>query len=188
VRAAVLAATLAELVAAGYADLSVEGVALRAGVHKTTVYRRWTDRESLVADALTDSIAREVPIPNTGAVETDLREHARSLVSWLTSPIGDAIISTMISGEHIPEIAEIKRRFFEDRLRRAEPIVLRAIARGELPDGTDSGQVIKTLIAPIYLRLLITAEQLDESTAADAARVAVAAARAGALQRVLPGS
>ena len=54
VRANVLAATLAELAEAGYAALTVEAVADRAGVHKTTVYRRWRDREALVIDALTD--------------------------------------------------------------------------------------------------------------------------------------
>ena len=53
---------------------SVENVALRAGVHKTTVYRRWPDRETLVADALTDTVAQGVPSPDTGSFEGDLRE------------------------------------------------------------------------------------------------------------------
>ena len=52
VRAAVLAATLAELTETGYAALTVDNVARRAEVHKTTVYRRWKDREGLVADAV----------------------------------------------------------------------------------------------------------------------------------------
>ena len=180
-----LASTLAELTAVGYAALSVEGVAERAGVHKTTVYRRWKDREALVVDALTDDVAREVPMADTGNLETDLYEHAASIVSWLNGPSGAAIISTMVSGERSPEIAEIKQRFFEDRLRRAEPVVARAVARGELAADTDSAEVIKTLIAPIYLRLLITAEPIDETTAKHAARVAVAAAKGGLLRRAI---
>jgi hypothetical protein len=60
-------------------------------------------------------------------------------------------------------------------------MVTRAIARGELPSNTDPNAVIKTVLAPIYLRLLITAEPVDEATADQAARVALAAARAGAL-------
>jgi AcrR family transcriptional regulator len=182
VRAAVLAATLAELTAAGYAALTVDNVARRAGVHKTTVYRRWPDREHLVVDALIDAIAREMPIPDTGTVEGDLRVLARALVGWLTSPTGDAIIWTMLSAGHVPEVAAIKRRFFEDRLRRDGAVVARAIARGELPPDTDAALVIKTLVAPLYLRLLITAEPIDEVTADQAARVALAAARAGALR------
>src|SRR5262245_5375473 len=84
VRAAVLAATLAELAEGGCAALTMEGVARRAGVHKTTVYRRWGDRESLVVDALTDLIAVEVPVPDGGDVAADLRALARALVRWLT--------------------------------------------------------------------------------------------------------
>jgi AcrR family transcriptional regulator len=183
VRAAVLAATLAELAERGCAALTVEAVARRAGVHKTTVYRRWRDRESLVVDALTDLIAVEVPVPDSGDVATDLRELARALVQWLTSPGGQAVLAAVLSDTfRVPELAEVKRRFFADRFRRAEPVVTRAVARGELPPGTDPAEVVKALIAPIYLRLLITAEPIDERTADRAAQVALAAARAGALR------
>ncbi|HEU5433227.1 MAG TPA: TetR/AcrR family transcriptional regulator [Thermomicrobiales bacterium] len=182
VRAAVLAAALAELAEAGYAALTVDNVAQRAGVHKTTVYRRWPDRERLVADALTDHIAAEVPIPDTGAIDADLREHARALVRWLNSPTGRAVIGTLVSDAgRIPDIAAIKHRFFDDRFHRAEPIIQRAIARGELPVATDPSALVKAAVAPIYLRLLVTAEPIDDAVADQAARAALAAARAGAL-------
>ena len=136
-RAAVLAATLAELAERGYAALTIENVARRAGVHKTTIYRRWEDCERLVVDALTDHVAEKVPIPDTGAIETDLREHARALVRWLTSPIGRAIMAaTLFDAARVPELADVKRRYFEDRFQRAEPVIARAIARGELPADT----------------------------------------------------
>jgi AcrR family transcriptional regulator len=180
----VLAAALAELAERGCAALTVEGVARRAGVHKTTVYRRWPDRESLVVDALTDLIAVEVPVPDSGDVATDLRELARALVRWLTSPVGQAVLAAVVSDTlGVPEVAAVKRRFFEDRFLRSEPVVARAVASGELPPGTDPAEVVKALIAPIYLRLLITAEPIDEGTADRAAGAALAAARAGALRR-----
>ena len=183
VRAAVLAATLAELTEGGYAALTIDRAAQRAGVHKTTIYRRWKDRESLVVDALIDQIAVDVPIPDTGAIETDLRELARSVVRWVTSPTGQAVLTTVLSDAvRIPEIAAVKRRFFDDRFQRAEPVVARAIKRGELPASTDPAELIKTLVAPIYFRLLIAAEPVDESTADHAAQVALAAARAGVLR------
>jgi len=72
VRRAVLAATLAELGEGGYASLGIERVAARAGVHKTTVYRRWPDRESLVTDALLELAADDFAIPDTGDVDRDL--------------------------------------------------------------------------------------------------------------------
>ncbi|MGD9894309.1 MAG: TetR/AcrR family transcriptional regulator [Dehalococcoidia bacterium] len=184
VQAAVLAAALTELNEVGYAALTVESVARRAGVHKTTIYRRWIDRERLVVDALSGSVAQEIPIPDTGAIERDLQTMARMLVQWLTSPGGRAIFAAMFSDAvHLPEIADAKRRIFDDRLRRAEPVVLRAIERGELPIGTDPAAVVKAFAAPIYFRLLITGEPLDESAADHAVGVALAAARGGALRR-----
>jgi AcrR family transcriptional regulator len=181
-RAAVLAATLAELAAAGYAALTVEDVARRAGVHKTTIYRRWQDRERLILEALTDHVAAEVPMPDTGTIDGDLRDLARALVRWLQSTPGQAVITTMVSGaSHQPEIADMRRRFYVDRFQRAEPVIVRAIARGELPEGTNPVEVIKAMIAPIYLRLLVTAEPIDEGTADQAAAMALVTARAGVL-------
>jgi AcrR family transcriptional regulator len=182
VRAAVLAATLTELTENGYAALTVDNVARRSGVHKTTIYRRWQDRESLVADAVTDLAATKVPFPDTGDIDTDLRTLARSFVAFLNSPTGKAVAAATLSDAgRIPEVADAKRRFFEDRFRRAQPVVSGAIARGELPAATDPAELVRTLVAPIYLRLLVTAEPIDRTTADNAAKVALAAARAGAL-------
>lgn len=185
VRKAVLAATIAELAAAGYGGLTVDNVARRAGVHKTTVYRRWPDRERLIIDALSDHVAQEIPIPDTGNIETDLREMARGLVRWLQSESGRAVIATMLSADaaRLPDIAEIKHRFYDDRFRRATPVIERAIARDELPPDTNPSLVVKALAAPIYMRLLVTAEPVDDDAADQAARVALAAARAGVLAR-----
>jgi len=180
VRTAVLAAALAELAEVGYSALTIDSVARRAGVHKTTVYRRWQDRDQLLLDAVIDQIAVDVPIPDTHAIETDLREHARSLIRWLTSPAGRAVLAAAFSDlARTPQLAGLKRRFFADRFRRIEPVVTRAIERGELPPGTEPAQLVKAVIAPIYLRLLVTADPLDEAVADHAVRVALAAARAG---------
>ncbi|MEV1001372.1 TetR/AcrR family transcriptional regulator [Nonomuraea sp. NPDC050202] len=182
VRAAVHAAALAELVDKGYAALTVDNVAQRAGVHKTTVYRRWKDRESLLTEALAEHMAADIPVPDTGAIDSDLRALARSLVQAFTSPTGQAILAAMFTGAaHLPEIAAARRHVFDDRLARAQPVVLRAVGRGELPAGTDPAELLRTLAAPIYLRLLITADPVDEAVADRAAHVALAAARAGAL-------
>jgi len=186
VRAAVLAATLGELADNGYAGLTIDNVARRCGVHKTTIYRRWKDRESLVADAVIDLAAARVPFPDTGDIDADLRELARSFVRFLNSPAGKAVAAATLSDAgRVPEIAGARRRFFADRFRRAEPVVSGAVARGELPAGTDPAELVRALVAPIYLRLLVTAEPLDQTVADNAARAALAAARAGALRQDL---
>lgn len=186
-QAAVRAATLAELLDRGYAELTVEGVAQRAGVHKTTVYRRWKDRASLVVDALSEHFATDIPTPDTGAVETDLQALARALAHSMTGPAGRAVQTAMHSDAgRLPEIAEARGRVFADRFRRAEPVITRAIERGELPAETDPVEVLKTLAAPIYFRLLVSADPIDEGTADQAVRITLAAARAGALTRSSP--
>jgi AcrR family transcriptional regulator len=183
VRAAVLAATLAELADTGYAALTVENIARRAGVHKTTIYRRWTDRESLVADVLGERVAMDFPIPDTGSAEADLRQLAQAFVAWVTSPTGRMIFAAVYSdAARIPGIADVRRGLFEYGPRRAAVVIERAIERGELPAGTDPACVLRALIAPIYFRLTVTAEPVDLAAAEQAAQIALAAARAGVLR------
>ncbi|WP_232248544.1 TetR/AcrR family transcriptional regulator [Streptacidiphilus rugosus] len=179
VRTAVLAATIDELVERGYTTLTVDQIAQRAGVHKTTVYRRWADLDALIVDALTEHIAADIPIPDTGSVAEDLRLLARGLVAWISSPIGRAVLAIMVSDAavRVPELAESRRRIFHDRIERARPVVDRAVARGELPPDTDAAELIKNLAAPVYFRVLITGESVDRHTADHAAAAALAAAR-----------
>ncbi len=180
VRAAVLAATLAELADTGYAALTIENIARRAGVHKTTIYRRWTDRESLVADVLGERIALDFPIPDTGSVQGDLCQLAQAFVAWVSGPTGGMIFAAVYSdAARLPGISDVRRELFEYGPRRAAVVIARAIERGELPAGTDPATVLRALIAPIYFRLTVTAEPVDPAAADQAAQIALAAARAG---------
>src|SRR5579863_7338677 len=80
VRARVLEATLDELVESGYAGMTVQGVAARAGVNKTSLYRRWGSKGGLLADALLSSSSDLTDPADTGNLRQDL------LVLWATSP------------------------------------------------------------------------------------------------------
>src|ERR1700683_484555 len=158
-RGAGFAATLAELTETGYAALTVDNVARRAGVHKTTIYRRWKDREGLVADAVADLAGTaKMPFPDTGDIGTDLLRLARMTVVFLTSPAGGTVAAASMSDVgRIPEVAGAKRRFFEALFAQAEPVVSGAIARGELPADTDPAELVRTLLAPLYLRFAVHA-------------------------------
>ena len=180
-RAAVREAVIEELTTTGYAALTVERVAQRAGVHKTTIYRNWKDADSLLADALAQHFAGDIPIPDTGTVEGDLRALARSLVAIMTTPPGRALLAAVLSDAvRVPQLAEVKRALFDDRFRRAEPVVTRAVERGEVPADTDPTELLKNLAAPLYFRLVFTGEPVDATTADRAVHVALAAARAPA--------
>jgi AcrR family transcriptional regulator len=180
-RLAVLHATREELAERGYADLTVEGVAERSGVHKTTLYRRWGSAEGLVAAALLMGTEEEWQPPDTGTLLGDLTEIGAELVHFFTEPKLLALPTASILSAFLSEkAAEALRTFYVDRHERSAVVVRRAIERGEAPAGTDEVEVIRVACAPIFYRLFISREPIDRSIAEAAARAAAAAASAGA--------
>jgi AcrR family transcriptional regulator len=162
VRADVMKATLAELAEAGYGSLSLDGVATRAGVHKTTIYRRWGSRESLVLDALLERGRETVPIPDTGSLRADLFTYGREIAESLKDPGVDGTVRAIASiGDDDSPLAQTSRRFWEERFRLAGAMVERAIERGEVPPETDPRVVVEAMVAAIYFRLLLSREKLD---------------------------
>jgi AcrR family transcriptional regulator len=184
VREAVLAAVLAALADTPYRDLTVEQVAQRAGVAKTTVYRRWGSVEGLVLDLMRDQTARRVPTPDTGDLDTDMRALARGILAIYQDPAINALIASMVAAAvHLPEARQTLSEFFITRITDMGIIAERAVSRGELPADTDTVEVIRMLGAPFYYRMFITGEPVDQALADRAAAAAVAAARAGVLVR-----
>ncbi len=162
-RVAVLRSALDELAAVGYPSFAIEGVAARAGVHKTTVYRRWRTRENLLLDAMHERGREQVPIPDTGALRSDLLAYVKAIAASVTAPQGEATIRAVTAiGDPDSPIAKANRTFWAARLDLGGQIVDRAIARGELPPGVDPRVVLEAVVAPLYFRLLLTREPLDE--------------------------
>ena len=179
-RAAVLEAALDELAERGWDQASVETIASRAGVHKTTVYRRWGSKDRLVAEALEAAADRRIQIPDTGDIDQDLRALARAVLAILTSRDGAATVRALVAGaQDSPDVGRVVRRFWATRLAHVGPLVDRAVSRGQLPNGTDPDDLMRYLAAPLFHRLLVTAEPLTTATADQAAAVVLAAARAG---------
>ena len=179
-REAVFGATLAALASQGYDRMSVEGVALRAGVHKTTVYRRWGTKDRLLAEALRELAESRIEVPDTGDIGDDLRALARAIQATLSSGEGMATVRALVSGARAsPEVKRIAQRFWAARLAQVGLIVERAVGRGQLPRGTSATEVIEHLAAPLYYRLLLMAEAPTGAAADRAAAAALAAARAG---------
>ncbi|GAA2707334.1 TetR/AcrR family transcriptional regulator [Micromonospora olivasterospora] len=182
VRDAVRQATLVELAEHGYHGLTVDNVATRSGVHKTTVYRRWTNAEGLIADALELARDEPWPVPDTGCVQEDLREIVRLVLRGFTDPVEGPIASAFVAAAvQSSGAARALHDFFVARLDQASAVVRRAVERGELPAPTDVGDVVRMAVAPVYYRLFITREPVTERDAERAADAAVAAARAGAV-------
>jgi AcrR family transcriptional regulator len=173
-------AAVAELGERAYDEVSVESIAARAGVHKTTIYRRWNTRERVIAEALQHAALARIDAPDTGAVETDLGRLAESVRTILASREGAAAARALATGAaSSAEIRTVVREFWAARMTHVRPIVERAVVRGELPSGTNADELLKHLSAPLYQRLLVTLEPLTTRAAERAARATLAAARAG---------
>lgn len=180
-RDAVFDAALAELGANGYSQTTVESIALRAGVHKTTVYRRWRTKGRLLADALAHAARARTVVADTGDIDADMRTLARAVVATITSPEGLATVRAIVSESASPELGEVLRQFWSTRLDHIGPIIDGAIGRGQLPPSTSPTELMKYVAAPLYYQLLMTEDPLTYASADRAAAAAVAAARAGVL-------
>lgn len=162
VRTDVLSAVRAELVLVGYAALSYQHVSAKAGVHKTTVYRRWPDKDSLVCDALADLASQSISIPDTGSVAADLRVMAQSVYRAITSADGGGLLRAMVSAGNPPAVRRPIERFWNHRFAAAAEIVQGGITRGELARDVDPEQLLEALVAPLFLRVLVTQAPVDD--------------------------
>jgi AcrR family transcriptional regulator len=182
-RAAVIAAVIDELSEHGYAGARLERVAARAGVAKTTIYRRWGSLDGLLADLMAERAAQEIPVPDEGDLGSDLRVLARHAVASVRDPaVRAALASIVAAAVQSPAAREVLTRFLAGRTATMTVIVDRAVQRGEVAAGTDAAGIIRTVTALIYYRLFIAGEQASEELADSAAAIATAAARAGAAQ------
>jgi len=183
-RLAALHATLELLAERGYADLTVEAVAERSGVHKTTLYRRWESAEGLVAAALMLGAEQEWTAPDTGSLAGDLREVGQELVHYFTEPgLSELPTASILAAFLSPRAADALREFYRSRHALSAVITERAIERGEVPAGTDPDDVLRAACGPIFYRLFVSREGAEPVDAATAATGAAAAAIAGAFVR-----
>ncbi|WOC12351.1 TetR/AcrR family transcriptional regulator [Gordonia sp. MP11Mi] len=184
VRAAVLEATLVELVEKGYAGLSVDGVATRSGVHRTSIYRRWSNREALLVAALeSPDLLMDHP-PDTGSFDDDLRIYSESAVEVLNGPPGAVLRALLVSeASSLESVARVIRNGFLTLRSSSLPMVERAMVAGAVPVKTDAVDVMDHLLAPIYFRFLRSDEPVDVAVATQGAAATVVAARAGVFVR-----
>jgi len=177
VGAAVIDATLTLLAEGGFDAVGIDEVATTAGVHKTTVYRRWGTRERLVAEALARRSADEVPVPDSGTLRRDLDLVARSVAANLSDPLGNALATAMVGHAADPEIARITDEFWSTRFERMSVVVERGVERGEADPGGDAALVIEVVVAAVWFRCVVARSEVDDdlvAAAVDAAMTLVA--------------
>jgi AcrR family transcriptional regulator len=162
---AIIAATLELLLERGYADLTIEGIAARAGVGKQTIYRWWPSRAALVLEAY---LAGEeaVPPPAAGrSVRDDVRALLRWLIAVLAEPTGGPVVAGLVSDlQHDADLARGFRQHVVPARREAMLAALeRGRARGEIREDADLELAVDVLHGAVFYRLLLSGEPLDEA-------------------------
>jgi AcrR family transcriptional regulator len=146
------------LVERGFAGVTIEGIAARAGVAKQTIYRWWSSKTDILFDALTADADEHFTEPDHGDLGRDLRDHLGQLAAFLSGTDAGAVFRALAGqAQHDPAVAA---RFESDvvarqRERDRAPF-LRARDRGELAEDTDIDLAIDQLAGPVYYRVLVT--------------------------------
>jgi AcrR family transcriptional regulator len=158
----VLEATLEELVAKGYGALRVEDVAARAGVNKTTIYRRWPTKPELVKAALRSSTLEQLVLPDTGSLRGDLLGVVSHMASVMKSPEGQALRRILIAEERDQEFFDLATVIREALDAKPQPLFDHARARGEIgPEGVDGKVVISMIAGIVQHRLFVERREPD---------------------------
>ncbi|MEU1703784.1 TetR/AcrR family transcriptional regulator [Streptomyces sp. NPDC005706] len=154
---AIRAAVFEELAAVGYARMSIEGIARRAGVGKTAVYRRWRSKLHLVLDVVSAMAVLGLPVPDTGSLEGDLRLLYGVTSRALRHPVASQIIPDLqAEAARSPEIAEALQKAVRDGQDSvASKIVAAAERRGEVRSGVDTDLALDLISGPLYWRSVV---------------------------------
>jgi AcrR family transcriptional regulator len=166
---AVVKATYEELAEVGYGGLSIEAVASRAGVNKTTVYRRWPTKADLVTEAiLSFARHRAAPMPNRGSLRADLIELGRLTLAFARSVEGRAFLRLFFFEGRISDLSHLED-FFRARRETSGPKIVfeRALERGELPKGTRYESALEMLTGTLYCKNFMPGSSVDDAYIAE---------------------
>jgi AcrR family transcriptional regulator len=180
IRAQVLDAVRAELAERGHEGLTMEGVAMRAGVHRATVYRRWRDVGGLLVDVIAAAGENDWQPPDTGSLRGDLMALNQEIQESLVVQPSLAV-ALMAASFHSEQAARTQTQLWTDRYAQCEILVERAIERGELgAQHTDARSLLIAATAPLYHQMVLLRADPDPQLPERAAEAAVLAAVAGA--------
>jgi len=162
-RQAILAATLDLLGEQGFRSLSMEAIAQRAGVGKSTIYRWWSTKAELVSEAVDAEASERVGTPDLGDISADARALITSFVELVRSPLGRVMMALEAeAGGDEGLRAALQERFLDARERTGRVVLERAARRGEVRGDVDADLVMDVVMAVVMLRARTAPESLDE--------------------------
>jgi AcrR family transcriptional regulator len=159
---AVLASTYELLSETGLGGVSIDDVARRSGVAKTTIYRHWPSRSALLLDACSRMRTRP-EVPDTGSLRKDLLVLATDLATRLRTARWPAVLPSIIdAAERDPELAELHARLHAELIVAFQSVVERGQRRGELSAGREASEVVAAVLGPLFYRRWFSREALNE--------------------------
>ena len=165
-RDVILAATMELLAEVGFAAITVDGVAQRAGVGKATIYRRWASKERLVSDAVSTT-APPTPLPSTGSLVGDLRQLYGTMAGQVSEPESRSLLASMLAQATVDDEMNAKLTQMVNQRKEVSRTVLReAIRRGELRADTDVDVVIDLLSGAVMYRACFEGASVEEDRVA----------------------
>jgi len=149
-------ATIAILLTEGATALTLEAVAARADVNRTTIYRRWGDRNRLIAWALLETVGEEVPYVEKGSLEADLLFVMKGVNEFLDTRLAKSMMQFMSDESNAASDGnQAIREFWDSRLRRMAEVFDRAVNRKEISAHLDTDYVVDQLFGPVYLNHIV---------------------------------
>jgi AcrR family transcriptional regulator len=156
----ILEQVLALLGSRGYAGLTLDELAARSGVAKTTILRRWPSKAAVAAAGVERLALQSVAVPDSGTLQGDLHALLHGAVETFARGRGQFVPRLLREAGHHPEIADLLDTVIHTRRQAYRRAVALAIARGDLDPSVDQELLIDLLIGPIWTRLLITREPI----------------------------
>ncbi len=162
-RSAILRATAELLIEQGSAGVTIEGIAERSRVAKTTIYRHWKSRSQLVFDAFESLLQPAAPVARGADLRADLEAILGQLSRGITvSPWAPAVSALIEAGDRDPEMRQLVHDFLLVRMEHGREVLRGAIARCELRDDLDVDVAIGVLVGPLFYRRLVSREPLND--------------------------
>ncbi|MFN3828173.1 MAG: TetR/AcrR family transcriptional regulator [Micavibrio sp.] len=162
-REAILDATRKMLMHTPLRDISIEAIAKRAGVGKTTIYRWWPHKAALVMEAFLAQPGLQNILPTTPGADDALKVQLEKLIRQLRGQNGRIVANIIAEAQAEPEaLALLNQHFLDERINNLRQHLVQGKAEGLFGADLDVEMAIDQLLGPVFYRLLTNPEALDE--------------------------
>ena len=170
-RARILDAGLELLEELSFAEITADAIAERAGASKSTIYRWWSNKDTVLVEALREAVAQELPFPDTGNLREDIRLQLENFIKLLTGRRARIFTAFVAAAQSDPEVAETFQRIWREPRRAALKAGLERHRGKQLRDDADLEMILDALYGPLYYRLLTGNKRFSDGYAEALTRI-----------------